>query len=84
MKQPVIAVTLGFGYPIGLMLGLARSVWMEYLVTRTGLAVLGRVPWHFMSFLADAHVRRGVLRQVGAVYQFRHIGLQRHLAERQP
>ncbi|MFJ3955894.1 NACHT domain-containing protein [Streptomyces libani] len=79
----VIAVTLGFGYPIGLMLGLARSVWMEYLVTRIGLAVLGRVPWHFMSFLADAHERRGVLRQVGAVYQFRHIGLQRHLAGRQ-
>ncbi|WP_405533704.1 NACHT domain-containing protein (plasmid) [Streptomyces avidinii] len=81
---PVIAVTLGFGYPIGLMLGLARSVWTEYLVTRIGLAVLGRVPWHFMSFLADAHERRGVLRQVGAVYQFRHIGLQRHLAGRQP
>jgi hypothetical protein len=34
-----------------------------------------------MSFLADAH-RRGVLRQVGAVYQFRHIELQHRLANR--
>jgi len=32
-----------------------------------------------MSFLADAH-RRGVLRQAGAVYQFRHIELQHRLA----
>jgi hypothetical protein len=34
-----------------------------------------------MAFLADAH-QRGVLRQVGAVYQFRHIELQRRLANR--
>jgi hypothetical protein len=32
-----------------------------------------------MRFLADAH-QRGVLRQAGAVYQFRHAELQRHLA----
>jgi hypothetical protein len=34
-----------------------------------------------MSFLADAH-QRGVLRQAGAVYQFRHVELQRRLAIR--
>ena len=34
-----------------------------------------------MGFLADAH-RRGVLRQAGAVYQFRHIELQHRLANR--
>ena len=34
-----------------------------------------------MSFLADAH-RRGVLRQAGAFYQFRHIELQHRLANR--
>ncbi|MFE9883332.1 NACHT domain-containing protein [Streptomyces sp. NPDC005784] len=71
-----------FGYPFGLMLGLARSVWMEYLVARIALAISGRVPWCFMSFLADAHEKRGVLRQAGAVYQYRHIDLQRHLAGR--
>jgi len=32
-----------------------------------------------VTFLADAH-QRGVLRQAGAVYQFRHLELQRHLA----
>ncbi|MEU6807195.1 hypothetical protein [Streptomyces neyagawaensis] len=71
---------LAIGFPVGLMLGFVRSVWMEYLVARIRLAVMRRVPWRFMSFLADAHERRGVLRQVGAVYQFRHIDLQRHLA----
>lgn len=34
-----------------------------------------------MAFLADAHEQRGVLRRVGAVYQFRHIELQHRLAE---
>ncbi|WP_123972693.1 NACHT domain-containing protein [Streptomyces sp. Ag109_O5-1] len=79
-----MAVTFAFTFPIGLVLGLIRSVWMQFLVARIKLAVKGRVPWRFMSFLADAHERRGVLRQVGAVYQFRHIDLQRHLAEHQP
>ncbi|MFH8776170.1 NACHT domain-containing protein [Streptomyces sp. NPDC017958] len=72
------------GLPLGFMLGLARSVWMRFLVARTALAAAGRVPWRFMSFLADAHEQRGVLRQAGAVYQFRHLDLQRHLAQHQP
>ncbi|MCZ0987926.1 hypothetical protein BEK98_08780 [Streptomyces diastatochromogenes] len=75
---------LGYGLPFGLMLGVVRSVWLEFLIAQVGLAALGRVPCHFMSFLADAHERRGVLRQVGAVYQFRHVDLQRHLAGRRP
>jgi hypothetical protein len=44
------------------------------------LALRGRLPWRLMRFLADAHVHRGVLRQAGAFYQFRHAELQRHLA----
>ena len=32
-----------------------------------------------MDFLTDAH-KRGVLRQAGAVYQFRHVELQHRLA----
>jgi hypothetical protein len=32
-----------------------------------------------MDFLADAHQHHGVLRQTGAVYQFRHLDLQRRL-----
>lgn len=38
-----------------------------------------RAPWRFMAFLADAH-QRGVLRQDGAVYRFRHVRLLEHLA----
>jgi hypothetical protein len=37
-----------------------------------------------MGFLADAHQQRGVLRQTGSVYQFRHADLQRRLATRLP
>jgi hypothetical protein len=46
----------------------------SYADARIWLAVQGRVPWRTMDFLADAN-RRGVLRQVGAAYQFRHTRL---------
>lgn len=38
------------------------------------------MPGDTVVFLEDAY-QRGVLRQGGAVYQFRHIRLQRHLAQ---
>ncbi|MGW7513900.1 NACHT domain-containing protein [Streptomyces massasporeus] len=78
-----LATGLFVGVMFGLVYGLATSMWWVYLVARCGLAVLGRAPWRFMGFLADAHERRGVLRQTGAVYQFRHLDLQRHLARHQ-
>ncbi|MGY5126896.1 hypothetical protein [Streptomyces nigrescens] len=43
------------------------------------MSLTGRLPWTVSAFLRDAH-RRGVLRQAGAVYQFRHARLQEHLA----
>jgi hypothetical protein len=45
-----------------------------YRDARIWLAVQGRIPWRTMAFLADAN-RRGVLRLVGATYQFRHARL---------
>jgi hypothetical protein len=33
-----------------------------------------------MSFLADAHRERGILRQSGSIYQFRHLQFMRWLA----
>jgi hypothetical protein len=57
------------------------TAWPSYAVARTWLALRHRLPWPLMGFLADAH-RRGVLRQAGAVYQFRHIDLQHRLATR--
>jgi hypothetical protein len=37
------------------------------------------VPWAVVAFLGDAH-SRGVLRQAGTVYQFRHARVQAQLA----
>ncbi|MCX4746074.1 helix-turn-helix domain-containing protein [Kitasatospora sp. NBC_01287] len=59
---------------------LAFTAWGQWLVlVRLWLPLTGRLPWDVMTFLDDAH-RRGVLRQAGAVYQFRHQRLQHHLA----
>ncbi len=63
-----------------LALGLGTA-WGGFVIGRTWLAATGRFPWRAMTFLADAH-RRGVLRQTGAVYQFRHASLQRSLSRR--
>jgi hypothetical protein len=41
----------------------------------------GRLPLRLMTFLSDAY-HRGILRQVGATYQFRHELLQARLAKR--
>ncbi|MFF8604586.1 NACHT domain-containing protein [Streptomyces sp. NPDC015346] len=57
----------------------AVSAWGRYTVARWWLASTGRLPLRLTGFLADAH-RRGVLRQTGGVYRFRHIELRRSLA----
>ena len=62
-----------------LLLGGTAGAWVCYVDARLRLAALRRLPWRTISFLDDAY-RRGVLRQTGAVYQFRHIRLQQQLA----
>ncbi|HKR50715.1 MAG TPA: hypothetical protein VJT72_14270 [Pseudonocardiaceae bacterium] len=72
------AIGVEFAVLFGVMYGLAGAsftAWYRYLIARAYLSVRGRLPWSLMAFLADAH-RRGLLRQVGAVYQFRHARLQ--------
>jgi hypothetical protein len=59
----------------GLLGGLPERAWGWFGVARCWLALRGRLPWRLMASLDDAH-RRGVLRQAGAVYQFRHARLQ--------
>ena len=76
-----VAAGVGFGVAAGIAVSMVMEAWPSYLLTRGWLAFNHRLPWSLMSFLADAH-RRGVLRQAGAVYQFRHIELQRRLATR--
>ncbi len=65
---------------VGLVFGVIQAMWGPFSVTRAFLAASRRLPWRLMTFLHDAHTHRGVLRQVGAVYQFRHVELQRRLA----
>jgi NACHT domain len=68
------------GLAAGLLFGFLMAAWGEFAITRCWLALRGRLPWRLMGFLADAH-ERDVLRQVGAAYQFRHVQLQRRLAD---
>lgn len=79
-----LAVGVGLGAAIFVASGLAfafmRTAWGSFVLARCWLAVSGSVPWRLTAFLHYAHVHRGVLRQEGAVYQFRHIKLQERLA----
>ncbi|MCX5364890.1 NACHT domain-containing protein [Streptomyces sp. NBC_00124] len=68
---------------MGLAVGLRQTAWSRYAVARWQLVLRAGLPRDLMAFLADAHEQRGVLRRVGAVYQFRHIELQHHLADRE-
>jgi len=73
---------LGVGLGVGLMGGLGVGfvgVWGRFLLVRALLAVRGHAPLRLMAFLQEAH-DRGVLRQAGGVYQFRHARLQDRLA----
>ncbi|MFF2009838.1 NACHT domain-containing protein [Streptomyces sp. NPDC058195] len=55
------------------------SAWGGFTVARLYLWATGRLPGRLMPFLEDAHAR-GVLRQSGGVYRFRHIELRDRLA----
>jgi transcriptional regulator with XRE-family HTH domain len=60
---------------------LAFTAWGQWLVlSRVTLPLTGRLPWASLAFLDGAY-QRGVLRQAGAVYQFRHVRLRRHLSQ---
>lgn len=67
-----------FALSYALATGLAETASGWFAVTRWRLRSRGRLPWRLMDFLDDAH-RRGVLRQVGASYQFSHASLQDRL-----
>ncbi|HEY3868468.1 MAG TPA: hypothetical protein VGM10_08955 [Actinocrinis sp.] len=82
---PVRALETGlvFGlegaFGAGLGYGLSLTAWGQWVApARIWLPLTGRLPWRLVAFLDDA-CQRGVLRQVGAVYQFRHARLQDQL-----
>lgn len=76
---------LAYGAVVGVLYGITSSVtWPTTLAWRLQLQRSGRVPAvGLMPFFEDAR-NRGVLRTVGAVYQFRHAALQDHLAGTTP
>lgn len=86
---------VGLGVGSGVVLGLtaARSgglpvlfpttVWVRYVTAKWWLASNARVPIRLLSFLDDA-CTLGVMRRVGAVYQFRHVDFQAHLSGSSP
>jgi hypothetical protein len=80
-RSTVYGLVVGgiLGFLLGVMIVLPKA-WGCFVFGRTFLAFSFRMPWRLMPFLSDAH-RRGALRQVGAVYQFRHAVLQDYLAE---
>ncbi|MFI9272122.1 NACHT domain-containing protein [Kitasatospora sp. NPDC052896] len=64
----------------GLGYGLVLTAWGQWAaLCRIWLPLTGRLPWALVAFLDDAH-ERGVLRQAGAMYQFRHARVEGHLS----
>ncbi|QUQ72031.1 hypothetical protein [Kutzneria sp. CA-103260] len=74
-----LAYGVAFASTVGYLAVLSRA-WGVFQLHRSWLALRNRLPWRLTGFLVDAH-RRGVLRQAGGVYQFRHARLQERLAE---
>ena len=72
---------LPFGLASALVFGLvaSNSAWPQWLIAHCWLASQRKLPWRINTFLHEAH-QRGVLRQAGSAYQFRHVELQRRLA----
>ena len=75
------SVGLAGGLTVGLAAACVQASWGAFVITKFWLAMRRQIAWPLMGFLDDAH-RRGVLRQAGAIYQFRHTEMQHHLANR--
>ncbi|MFD6530259.1 NACHT domain-containing protein [Streptomyces sp. NPDC060184] len=75
------------GITVGLAIGgglCTLTAWGRWVVlVRVWLPLTGRLPWRVRTFLDDAYAR-GVLRQSGAVHQFRHARLRDRLAATYP
>ncbi|MGF6945908.1 trypsin-like peptidase domain-containing protein [Streptomyces auratus] len=75
-----LAIGIEAAFGGGLGYAVSCTAWGQWVaLSRMWLPLTGRLPWALVAFLNDA-CDRGVLRQAGAVYQFRHAELQEHLA----
>ncbi|GAA3349215.1 hypothetical protein GCM10020358_70500 [Amorphoplanes nipponensis] len=69
------------GFVITAVFVMATTAWGRWTIfARFWMTLTGALPWRALDFLEDAH-ERGVLRQSGGGYQFRHSAIQRHLAD---
>ncbi|MFI6849586.1 hypothetical protein ACIBJD_34105 [Kitasatospora sp. NPDC050467] len=73
------AVAVGASALALMVLGASLSAWSAAVASRVWPWLTGRLPWDVPGLLDDAH-RRGILRQAGMVYRFRHLTLQQRLA----
>ncbi|MFJ9618821.1 NACHT domain-containing protein [Streptomyces noursei] len=74
-----VEIVGGLGGVLAYALGL--TAWGQWIaLARIWLPLTGQLPWRVEEFLKDAH-QRGILRQAGAVYQFRHARLHDHLSQ---
>jgi hypothetical protein len=71
-------IWLGFGGTLFAVFTSSRA-WTLAIATIVYLARRRELPWRLMAFLDDAE-RLGLLRTVGAAYQFRHAEFHLHLA----
>ena len=74
-----LSIGSAVGFAFGFVLSGYGSAWPQLVFARQILAIRRQTPQRLITFLSDAH-RRGVLRQAGPIYEFRHIELQRRLA----
>jgi hypothetical protein len=75
-----LLVGLPVGFVVGLVVGLSGGASSSLLFTEIALWLWGQ--WVRFMPLIESALDRQVLRQAGAVYQFRHADLQDRLAER--
>ena len=80
LRHALIAgVVAGAVYAAAAAFGAGLWTWTRFRLAHLQLALRGQLPLQLWAFLTDAH-RRGVLRQAGTVWQFRHALLQKRLA----
>ncbi|USX56475.1 hypothetical protein [Lentzea sp. HUAS12] len=78
LDVPALVAMAGLGLTASCVWPLSGA-WVGFTIARTWFALCGRLPWRLLGFLEEAH-ERGVLRQVGAAYEFRHQRLQQHFS----
>lgn len=76
--DPATAVATGFAAAV--FAACAFTAWGKFSLVRLWLATRHRLPLRLMTFLYYAH-QRGVLRQAGGIYQFRHTRLLHRLGQ---